>query len=536
MTRSLVIVLASVACVSVRPAPTSQPVATTSAPAKPAPAQSAPAKSPPATSATAAKPAPSPIANGDTTPLPPQAVVAVSTDSLVIQDIVAEGTERSHVAADLEYLSDVIGPRLTGSIELRQANVWTVRKFREYGVDSAWTEPWTFGRGWQRGPMVVELLAPHRQELMAASWAWTPGTNGPETGNVAMIDPTSSDDFAKRYAGKLRGMWIMPRPPALVHNPDGPPMTHADSAQVDSVVRAATTMTDAQRKFRRDLPGLVAREGALGLLTDGSKEFALLTMSGSPLQPYPLPNIVLPHETYAMFARLRHDSVTVTLRADITNILTVDTLTATNTVAEIRGTEHPDQVVLLGAHLDSWDLATGATDNGAGAIAVLEAARILAATKVRPARTIRFALFTGEEEGLMGSAAYAKAHAAELGKYQAVLVLDNGTGRITGMALQGRRELHDAWAAFLTPISELGPFSIRSANKGGTDHLSFLPYGVPSFNYDQETRGYNHTHHSQVDAYDHVLPDDLAQAATIMAVNAYQWASADTLLTRGPVQ
>jgi carboxypeptidase Q len=155
---------------------------------------------------------------------------------------------------------------------------------------------------------------------------------------------------------------------------------------------------------------------------------------------------------------------------------------------------------------------------------------------VRPARTIRFALFTGEEEGLMGSAAYAKAHAEELGSYQAVLVLDNGTGRITGIALQGRRELHDAWAAMLGPISELGPFSIRSTNKGGTDHLSFLPYGVPAFNYDQATLGYNHTHHSQVDTYDHASPEDLAQVATVMAVNAYQWASADTLLARGPVQ
>jgi Zn-dependent M28 family amino/carboxypeptidase len=237
-----------------------------------------------------------------------------------------------------------------------------------------------------------------------------------------------------------------------------------------------------------------------------------------------------------MFTRLRAAGETVTLRADIANTLTLDTLRSENTIAEIRGTEHPEEVVLLGAHLDSWDLATGATDNGAGAIAVLEAARILAASKVRPARTIRFALFTGEEEGLMGSAAYAEAHANELGQYQVVLVLDNGTGRITGIALQGRRELHDAWASLLSPIAQLGPFSIRSANKGGTDHLSFLPYGVPAFNYDQTTLGYNHTHHSQVDTYDHVSPSDLAQAATVMAVNAYQWASADTLLARGPIQ
>jgi carboxypeptidase Q len=523
-----VVVLGAAACVSVRPAPSSKPVAAAPAPAGGAAAASAP-KAPPPAAAT-------PIASGDTTPLPAQATIGVPTDSSEIQAIVDEGGDDTHVAADLAYLSDVIGPRLTGSSALRQANEWTRTKFLAYGVDSAWTEAWKFGRGWQRGPMVVELVAPHRQELMGASWAWTPGTNGPATGNVEFIDPSSADDFAARYAGKLRGAWVMTRPPGWVHNADFGPMTHEDSLQLDSVLRAGRTMTDAQRKFRHDLPALVAREGALGILTDGSKEFALLTMSGSPLDPFPLANIVLPHETYAMFARLRHDGVTVTLRADITNTLTVDTLFALNTVAEIRGTEHPEQVVLLGAHLDSWDLGSGTTDNGAGAIAVLEAARILAAAKVRPARTIRFALFTGEEEGLMGSAAYARAHAADLANYQAVLVIDNGTGRITGIALQGRRELHDAWASMLTPLSALGPFSIRSANKGGTDHLSFLPYGVPGFNYDQATSGYNHTHHSQVDTYDHAIPADIEQAATVMAVNAYQWASADTLLARGAIQ
>jgi hypothetical protein len=525
MTRSALVVGAlafAVACVSVHPAPGSKP---------------APAGPPASGTATAVEAPPSKsITSGDTTPLPGQALVAFSTDSSVVQAMVEEGINHSHIAADIEYLSDVIGPRLTGTAAAARANDWTKGKFVEYGVDSAWTESWKFGRGWQRGPMVVDLLAPHRQTLIAASWAWTPGTSGPETGNVEMVDAASQDEFTRRYAGKLRGLWVMTRPPSWVHNFDFGPMTHADSLQLDSVYHAAAAMTDAERRYRRDLPQLLAREGALGMLTDGAKEDGLLTMSGTPLQPYPLPNIVLPHETYAMFARLRAAGQTVTVRADIANTLTVDTLRSENTIAEIRGAEHPEEVVLVGAHLDSWDLATGATDNGAGAIAVLEAARILAAAKVRPARTIRFALFTGEEEGLMGSAAYAQAHASELGQYQAVLVLDNGTGRITGIALQGRRELHDAWASLLAPISPLGPFSIRSANKGGTDHLSFLPYGVPAFNYDQATLGYNHTHHSQVDTYDHVSPSDLAQAATVMAVNAYQWASADTLLARGPIQ
>ncbi len=247
----------------------------------------------------------------------------------------------------------------------------------------------------------------------------------------------------------------------------------------------------------------------------------------------PLPYVVVPHETFAQFHRLLALGDTVRLRADISNTLTPQDVDAANTVAEIRGTTHPDEVVLLGAHLDSWDLADGTTDNGTGAIAVLEAARILAAASVKPQRTIRFALFTGEEEGLFGSQRYAERHAAELAKYQAVLVLDNGTGRVTGMSLQGHNEMHDLWQSLFAPVASLGPFAIQARDKGGTDHLSFIPFGVPSFNYDQLTRGYNHTHHSQADTFEHAVIGDVQQCATVMAVTAYELANLPKLLPRG---
>ncbi|HEX2781285.1 MAG TPA: M20/M25/M40 family metallo-hydrolase, partial [Gemmatimonadaceae bacterium] len=250
---------------------------------------------------------------------------------------------------------------------------------------------------------------------------------------------------------------------------------------------------------------------------------------------YPFPYFVVDNETYGQIQRLLARGERVTLEANIANTLGSDSVTVYNTVAEIRGSERPDEVVLLGAHLDSWDLGTGTTDNATGSIAVLEAARILQASGLKPKRTIRFALFSGEEEGLYGSRMYARDHAAELAKYQAVLVLDNGTGRITGMALQGRNELRDMWQALFSPIGPLGPFNVRAGNKGGTDHLSFLPYGVPGFNYDQESRGYDHTHHSQVDTYDHAVIPDLVQAATVMAATAYQLANLEELLPRGNV-
>jgi carboxypeptidase Q len=465
----------------------------------------------------------------------PQLVVSVPTNDDLVARMIDEGTHRSHVAADLEYLLDVIGPRLTGSTALRRANEWTRDKFREYGADSAYLESWPFGRGWTRGPMTLRMLAPQQRELLGVSWGWSPGTNGPVAGNVVLMDARTPQEFEKRFAGKLRGAWVLLGAAQPVVNMAAPPVTRADSTRQDSVVRALAPHDDAERQFFAQRFWYVAREGVAGVIHDGAKQFDLFTMSGSPSAISPVPQIVVGNDEYAQFQRLVRRGEPVRIEADIKNSFTRDSLGQYNTVAEIRGSEHPDQVVLLGAHLDSWDISTGGTDNGAGAIAVLEAARILKATGVRPKRTIRFVLFTGEEQGLFGSQAYAASHEKELDRYQAVLVLDNGTGRITGMALQNREELRDMWKSMLAPVAggELGPLVVRSAFKTGTDHLAFIQDGVPSFNYDQLSRGYDFTHHSQVDDYNHVVPSDVAQAATIMAVNAWQFADMAALLPRG---
>jgi hypothetical protein len=481
-------------------------------------------------------PAPTPVLPSTVSPVAQLDVgVAGASDRAAIDAIVREGTERSHAGQDLQYLVDVVGPRLTGSAGMRRANEWTAGKFREYGVDSTWLEPWKFGQAWERGPMTLALVAPYRLQLVGWSWAWSPGTRGPVAGDVVYMDARTADDFARRFAGKLAGKWVMTAAPSPVLNPDASP-THADSAARDSAIRALyqTRPTDDEQRFASTLTGTLASEKVAGFIRDGAKEFALATMSGSPARIQPFPYITVPHESYTLFHRLLAAGQPVRIEANITNTLTSDSVMVYNTVAEIRGSEHPDEVVLLGAHLDSWDLGGGATDNATGSIAVLEAARILRASGVKPRRTIRFALFSGEEQGLYGSAKYAAAHAAELPKYQAVLVLDNGTGRITGMAMQGRDELQDAWRALFQPIAQLGPFNVRPGNKGGTDHLSFLRYGVPGFNYDQLSRGYDHTHHSQVDTFDHAVVGDVAQAATVMAATAYQLANLPSLLPRNP--
>lgn len=463
------------------------------------------------------------------------APLAPGTDSAAYAAIRRAGGGRSPVVADLRYLSDVIGPRLTGSAALRRANEWAAARFRQHGADSAWLEPWRFGRAWERGPMTLTMHAPHQRQIIgAASWGWAPGTNGPLAGDLIYVDAAGESEFAARFAGKLRGAWVMTRPPAPVWNPDGPPMTTADSMAMDSARRAlAPPATPAGRAWRASLPQLLAQEGAAGLLVDGAKEFGLLTMSGSPAAPWPLPQVVVPHDSYTLFHRLVDARERVRLEADIVNTLTRDTVTAFNTIAEIRGRELPDEIVLLGAHLDSWDLASGTSDNAAGVVAVMEAARLLAASGVRPRRTIRFALFTGEEQGLYGSTAYVAAHDAELARLQAVLVLDNGTGRITGIALQGRDELRELWQSLLAPVAApLGPLAVRSAEKGGTDHLPFLRIGVPAFNFDQLSRGYGHTHHSQLDGFDAAVPADVQQAARVMATVAYGLAQLPALIAR----
>jgi carboxypeptidase Q len=466
-------------------------------------------------------------------PMPVGLAGGVRRSNDVVARIIDEGLHRSHVDADLEYMLDVIGPRLTGSDEVKRANDWARQKFVEYKADDSHLEQWTFGIGWQRGPMTLRMLTPQRRELLGASWAWSPGTNGPVAGEVVLVDARNEREFNSRFAGKLSGAWVLVGPPQVVINAADPPVTHADSARVDSLRQAIAPHSDEEREFFAYRGAYIAREHPAGLIRDGGKQFGLFTMSGSPLAVAPVPQIVIANSVYAQLARLAARGEHPRIEVDAHNTFGRDTLQQWNTVAEIRGTEHPDEVVLLGAHLDSWDLATGGTDNGTGAQAVIEAARILGTLGERPKRTIRFVLFTGEEEGLLGSQAYAKAHARELDKFQAVLVLDNGTGRITGMALQGHEETRAIWQQMFQPLSQLGPLEVRSGNKTGTDHLSFIPYGVPSFNYDQLTRGYDHTHHSQIDDYDHTVPGDVMQAATVMAANAWQLADLSQLLPRG---
>ncbi|MGH7580454.1 MAG: M20/M25/M40 family metallo-hydrolase, partial [Gemmatimonadales bacterium] len=470
---------------------------------------------------------------------PLQAQTAVDTAGAGA--LIVEAVERSEVMENLRYLSDVIGPRLTGSPAMRRSNEWTAQQFRRYGLTAA-LEPYEFGVTWKRGPLSLRLVAPFDRAITGHSWAWTAGTDGKiRKGPVVQVDLSTRDSFAL-YRDRVRGAWVLPGPSRPVWNPDGPPPTAEDSQRIAAVREARASLTadtSAQavlerRQFRIDLPYLLREAGALGTLVDGGKEHGLMTMSGSPNRVAPLPNIVISHEDYTLLERLLQHGVVPRLEGKVENQLGKSRVQQWNTVAEMRGSELPGQVVILGAHLDSWDLGTGVTDNGAGSMVVLEAARVLARSGLKPRRTIRFILFSGEEQGLIGARAYAAAHAGQADSVQAVLVIDNGTGRIMGQALQGRAELEDTWRALLAPVAHLGAAEVRHAVKSGTDHLAFGFYGIPSFNFDQDPRGYFHTHHSESDTFDKAVGDDLAQASAVMAVTAFELANLPELLPRGP--
>jgi Zn-dependent M28 family amino/carboxypeptidase len=293
-------------------------------------------------------------------------------------------------------------------------------------------------------------------------------------------------------------------------------------------------------RFRREMADFMRKEGVAVMLTDAAKPHGLLDMTGNWASrdragaADPLPTLFVAHEHYALLHRLatRPVPAQTRLEVEITNKLIPGPLPVYNTIGEIRGSEKPDEFVIVGAHLDSWDLGQGTTDNGTGTCVVLETARLLAKSPVRPKRTIRFVLFTGEEQGLHGSKAYVQQHKDELPHTSAAIVHDTGTGKITGLALQGRDILKPIMEAELATLQELGVTDINVRPMRGSDHESFDGAGVPGFMFRQDPAEYRLTHHSQSDTLDKAKEPELVQGAQVMAVAAMRVANRDEMLPR----
>jgi carboxypeptidase Q len=455
--------------------------------------------------------------------------------------ILAEIQSNSEAMANLEYLSDSIGARMSGTPGLKRANEWTKQKFAEYGLSNVHLEPWTVARPWTRGTARARITAPAEHPLTIASAAWSPGTPGAVSGTVVYFDAKEKKDFDK-FRGKLKGAIVIyqeptslsPQPPvdnfrAFTRPMQKPPARIGELPEGDPY--------EAFLQAEKDRDTFWKEQGVAAVLRDSGKPEGLLNMTDISLSRYAeglVPTAFMTGEGYRMIWRLlKHGPVTVEI--EMTNTFGTKPVEVYNTVADLRGSEKPDEMVIIGGHLDSWDLATGSTDNGTGSMAVLEAARALAKLKLKPKRTIRFVLFSGEEQGLYGSEEYVKAHQNELEKISAVLVHDTGTGRVLALGMHDNYQDRELVDQVLTPLPELKLLEPSMARSYGTDHLSFDEVGVPGFFCMQEPAEYRLTHHSQTDTFDKVWKDDLNQGAQVLAAFAYNTAQLPTLLPRRPL-
>jgi hypothetical protein len=484
-------------------------------------------------------------------------------DMNMIQKIRQEGLNNSKVMDIAFHLTDGSGNRLTNSPGFFRAANWAISELKKWGLDNATLEPWgTFGKGWELQKSYYAMTAPYYKPLIAYPKTWTGGTNGLIKGEVVVINAKDTSELAA-YRGKLRGKYVMMYRTDTLMPPfkaDGTRFTDEDLNKMASFQPAPPDTAQQRRareQFRRGgnfglanaVRDLAKQEGAISLLSatllghDGT----LFVQGGgaySTSSPENMLDAVIAFEDYMTIQRLVTSGVPVQLESEVrTNFITTDEK-AYNVIGEIKGTDKKlkDEVVMLGGHLDSWQSAMGATDNAAGCAVMMEAMRILKTLGVKPRRTIRIALWSGEEEGLLGSRNYVRNHLsdtatrkanAEGQKVSVYFNLDNGTGKIRGVYLQGNANVKSIFEKWLQPFNDLGASTLTLQNTGGTDHLSFDGVGIPGFQFIQDPMEYGtRTHHTNMDSYDHLSAEDLKQAATIVAAFVYNAAMRDEMIPR----
>jgi len=488
------------------------------------------------------------------------AAVQERLDLSVAQRIRDEGLDRSHVDSLAEYLTDVIGPRLTGSTGMRRADEWVTQTFRQWGLANVALDPWdsTFGRGWERVNYAGRILEPFIEPLSAQPLAWSGSTRGTVTCPVVILEVQDTTQL-EQFAGKLKGACVLRGAPRVIP-PEFEPIVRRFSA--DSLLappappRAPAgplaSLTPEQRRERfQQMRAVAARVNAwlrgqqpAAILEPSNWTYGILLVQGGPeagpardsANYEPLPALIVQQEEYGTMYRNVKAGRAVRLELNVQNRFLNDDLRSYNAVAEIPGTDKANEVVMIGGHLDSWHSGTGATDNGAGTVVMMEAMRILKTLNLPLRRTVRIALWSGEEEGLLGSRAWVRKHAAELGLISTYLNVDNGTGRLRGIWDQMDSAAIPIFQEIFAPYQDLGLVAVRHGNTGGTDHLSFVAAGVPGFNYIQDPIEYGfRTHHSNIDTYEHLELDDLKQAATVVAWTVYVLANRDEMMPKGPL-
>jgi len=490
-------------------------------------------------------------------------------DRAAIARIRTEAIDRSQAMDHVWWLSEVHGPRATGTPAFEAASQWAMGRFAEWGLSNVHQERFPFGQGWTIERFSVHLVEPQTQALIGQPRWNSPSTNGPVLSDVVHVRATSEADLAK-YQGQLRGKIVVMQPARAVRLLDGrvvlrmsepewteamtPPPPPAAPTEAPAAAPGPSERVRAAQQFGAAVQRFLVSEGAAVLLergsdgdlsaggsdlswqtqrVDGGTIFPGSGGSRDPQAPRPVPSATLAVEHYNRIVRLLERGVPVRLEVNIQTRFHPETDPAgngINTIAEIPGTDLAHEVVVLGAHLDSYPYAGGATDNATGSAAMMEAVRVIQALGLKPRRTIRVALWAGEEQGLLGSRAYVRRHFVdESGKpttghanLAAYFNLDNGTGRIRGIWGQGNGAAIKLFQQWGESVIDLGWRAASPRSVGSTDHSSFENAGLPGFQFIQERLEYNsRTHHSNMDTFDHVQPDDLKQQGAVAAVFAW---------------
>ncbi len=474
-----------------------------------------------------------------------------SPDRDTLAKIRAEGTEHSQVAPVFDMLTVTIGPRLTASPAHKRAAEWTRDRLASYGLENAHLEPWKFGRGWTLDKMTIEMVEPRYLPLIGYADGWSAATAGEIVAAPVFVGGKSPDEIAALGA-QLKGAIVLSQPMMAnfvrkdrpqPSDPDYVPMSaaYATSAGRSSQPAAAAPAETPQQRAQRVTQALKTA-GAGVILKPSIGEHGTVFVTGRDGGPGAVPSVTISAEHYNMIARMLQQKIPVKLRVNVqSTFYDNDGGNAYNVLAELPGTDPAlkNEVVMIGGHLDSWHTGVGATDNADGTTTVMEAMRILKAIGARPRRTIRVALWGGEEQGLLGSKAWATEHLAgeknadARRKFSVYFNIDNGTGPIYGWYLQNKEEVRPIFDGWLEPLKAIGARRNVIEPVGSTDHLSFIDAGVPGFNPIQDYGNYDiRTHHTNMDTAERVNVDELRQAAIVMATFAYQAANLDRTLPR----
>jgi carboxypeptidase Q len=469
-----------------------------------------------------------------------------------------EEAQHSRIMEVLGYLTDVYGPRLTNSPNIREAAEYTMKTLGSWELSNVHEETWgPFGRGWSNELFEANEIAPRKFPLIAYPKAWTSGTDGPVTADAIYARIEREEDFAL-YRGRLRGRFVLTAPLRAVDAQFAPPAHRYTDEELAALAQPrvpqppdkdAIERAKKQAEFNAKLVKFLTDEGAAAWLEPSPHDGGtIMVMGGGPTKaadPPVLPRLTVDIEHYGRIFRTLQKNIPVTLRVDIQNKFYDDNLDSFNIVAEIPGSEKPDEAVMLGAHFDSWAPGTGATDNAAGDAVMMEAMRILKTCGLKMRRTVRLALWTGEEEGMFGSRAYVLQHFADkntmelkpdYAKLAAYFNVDNGTGKIRGIYLQGNDGVRPIFEKWMEPFKADGMTTLSPRGTGGTDHVAFDEVGLPGFQFIQDPIEYEtRTHHTNMDTYERLQEADLKQMAVIVATFAYQTANAPESLPRKPL-